>query len=129
MGVGMRVATLQTALVAHALAAPLIFTGFSFVYFRRFGHWSPLRAAAAFLTRCHRDGCFRRGVANRAQLRHVLESTGHLAAVSADLPVLLGDRNGDAARESLVAARGEGPARRSWHAAATPLLRARLPRG
>ena len=49
MGVGMRVTTLEAALVIHALAAPVIFTALSLVCFRRAGPWSPLRAAAAFL--------------------------------------------------------------------------------
>jgi len=49
MGVGMRVTTLKTALILHALAAPLIFTALSLVYSRRPGSWSPLRTAATFL--------------------------------------------------------------------------------
>jgi len=49
MGVGLRVTTLETALLLHALAAPVIFTALSLVYFRRLGSWSPLRTAATFL--------------------------------------------------------------------------------
>jgi hypothetical protein len=49
MGVGMKVTTLEGALILHALAAPVIFTALSLVYFRRLGSWSPLRTAAAFL--------------------------------------------------------------------------------
>jgi len=49
MGVGLRVTTLETALIVHALAAPLIFGALSLVYFRRLGSWSPLRTAATFL--------------------------------------------------------------------------------
>jgi hypothetical protein len=49
MSVGMKVTTLETALIVHALAAPVIFTALSLLYFHRSGSWSPLRAAAAFL--------------------------------------------------------------------------------
>jgi len=49
MGVGMKVATLETALVTHAVAAPIIFTALSLVYFHRMDSWSPLRTASAFL--------------------------------------------------------------------------------
>jgi len=49
MGMGMKVTTLGTALFIHALAAPVIFTALSLVYFRRWGSWSPLRTAAVFL--------------------------------------------------------------------------------
>src|ERR1022692_2696651 len=49
MGVGMRVTTLATALILHALAAPVIFTALSLLYVHRLGPWSPLRTAATFL--------------------------------------------------------------------------------
>lgn len=49
MSVGMKVTTLEAALILHAVAAPVIFTALSLIYFRRFGSWSPLRTAAAFL--------------------------------------------------------------------------------
>jgi hypothetical protein len=49
MSVGMKMTTLQVALILHALAAPIIFTVLSLVYFHRVGSWSPLRTAAAFL--------------------------------------------------------------------------------
>jgi hypothetical protein len=49
MGVGMKVTTLESALILHAIAAPVIFTVLSLIYFHRFGSWSPLRTAAAFL--------------------------------------------------------------------------------
>lgn len=42
MGVGMKVTTLEAALVLHALAAPVIFTALSLDYFHRLGSWSPL---------------------------------------------------------------------------------------
>ncbi len=49
MGIGMAATTLNHALLIHAAAAPLIFAGITLVYFRRFGYWPPLKAAAAFL--------------------------------------------------------------------------------
>ena len=49
MGVGMRVFSLEAALILHAFAAPVVFAALSFVYFRRLGSWSPLRTASAFL--------------------------------------------------------------------------------
>ena len=49
MGVGMKMTTLEIALILHALAAPIIFTALSLFYFRRLGSWPPFRAAATFL--------------------------------------------------------------------------------
>lgn len=49
MGVGMRVTSLENALIVHAVAAPVIFAALSFIYFRRRTSWPPLYAAAAFL--------------------------------------------------------------------------------
>lgn len=49
MGLGIKLATLEIALIAHAVAAPLIFVALSLMYFRRFGCWSPLLTAAVFL--------------------------------------------------------------------------------
>ena len=49
MGVGIKVTTLEGALILHAITAPVVFTALSLVYFHRFGSWSPLRTAAAFL--------------------------------------------------------------------------------
>ena len=48
MGVAMKVATIRTALVAHAMAAPVIAAAVSFVYFKRFGETTPL-ATASFI--------------------------------------------------------------------------------
>jgi len=50
MGIGMAVTTLEAALVIHAVAAPLIFAALTLFYFRRFAFWTPLQAAATFLT-------------------------------------------------------------------------------
>lgn len=49
MGVGMKVTTVETALILHAFAAPVIFTALWLVYFRRLGSCSPLRTATVFL--------------------------------------------------------------------------------
>jgi hypothetical protein len=49
MGVGMKVTTLEVALVLHAIAAPVIFTCISLAYFHHVDSWAPVRAAAAFL--------------------------------------------------------------------------------
>ncbi len=49
MGIGMAVASLQTALIVHAAAAPLIFAAISAIYFRLWGNWQPFAIAAAFL--------------------------------------------------------------------------------
>lgn len=48
MGVGQAVTNLQTALVVHAIAAPLIFCGVSSIYFRRFAYTTPFQTAIAF---------------------------------------------------------------------------------
>jgi hypothetical protein len=49
IGLGLRFTTLEAALIVHALAAPLIFTALSLVYFHRSVSWSPLRTACVFL--------------------------------------------------------------------------------
>ncbi len=41
--------TLTKALVIHAIAAPVIFAAITFVYFRRFAYFSPLRTASVFV--------------------------------------------------------------------------------
>ncbi len=49
MGIAMRLTALPRALVAHAVAAPLIFVVVSLFYFRRRSPWSPLSTAVGFL--------------------------------------------------------------------------------
>jgi hypothetical protein len=49
MGVGMKVTNLETALILHAIAAPVIFTALSLAYFHGQRYWSPLPAAVVFL--------------------------------------------------------------------------------
>lgn len=48
IGIGMAVTTERTALVVHAVGAPLYFAAVSAHYFIRFGYSTPLRTAAAF---------------------------------------------------------------------------------
>jgi hypothetical protein len=50
IGIGMAVTSLNNALIAHAIAAPLIAAAVSLVYFRRFNYTAPLATAALFVT-------------------------------------------------------------------------------
>ncbi len=50
MGIGMAVASVETALLVHAVAAPIIFTIVSWNYFRRWGYTTPLQTAVTFLS-------------------------------------------------------------------------------
>ena len=49
MALGMATTTIENALIIHAVAAPIIFTAVSLVYFRRFDYTSPLPTAAIFV--------------------------------------------------------------------------------
>jgi hypothetical protein len=49
MGIGTAVAGLKTALVFHAVAAPVIFIAVSAVYFSRYAYTCPLATAALFV--------------------------------------------------------------------------------
>ena len=49
MMIGMAVASEDTALVVHAIAAPIFAGAGSWNYFRRFGYATPLQAAASFV--------------------------------------------------------------------------------
>lgn len=48
MGIGMALTTLENTLIFHAIAAPIIFAGVSYVYFRRFNYTSPPLTAVIF---------------------------------------------------------------------------------
>jgi len=50
MVVGMAVVSLETALVVHAIAAPIIFTTVSWNYFKRFGYTTPRQTAITFVS-------------------------------------------------------------------------------
>lgn len=49
IGIGFNLTTEHTALVAHAVAAPIIFGALSWNYFRRFRFTSPIATAMLFL--------------------------------------------------------------------------------
>ena len=48
IAIGQAVTTLQTALVVHAIGAPIFFSAVSIVYFTRFAYTTPLQTAVAF---------------------------------------------------------------------------------
>lgn len=49
MGVGMAVTSLDTALVIHAIAAPIFFALISLIYFHKFNFTTPLQTATTFV--------------------------------------------------------------------------------
>lgn len=49
MGIGMGTMPLDSALIVHAVAAPLIFAALTLAYFHRFGLWRPFKVATVFL--------------------------------------------------------------------------------
>jgi hypothetical protein len=49
IGIGFSVTTQTTTLIVHAIVAPVVFAGLSFVYFTRFAYTTPLVTAALFL--------------------------------------------------------------------------------
>ena len=49
MGIGMAVTSLEKALVIHAIAAPIFFTGVSLLYFSKFNFTTPLQTASIFV--------------------------------------------------------------------------------
>jgi hypothetical protein len=49
MGIGMAATSLQTALIVHAIGAPIYFGAVSCVYFSRFGYTRPLLTAVIFV--------------------------------------------------------------------------------
>ena len=49
MGIGMALTSLQTALIIHALGAPIFFAVISLVYFNRFHFTSPIQTALVFV--------------------------------------------------------------------------------
>jgi len=49
IGIGMAVTSVQTALIIHAIAAPVFFIGISLVYFRKFNFTTPLQTALIFI--------------------------------------------------------------------------------
>jgi len=49
MGIGMAVTTIETALVIHAIAAPIFFAAISMVYYAKFNYTGPLVTATIFV--------------------------------------------------------------------------------
>ena len=49
IAIGFAVTTPTVALIVHAIAAPVVFAGLSWVYFTRFAYTTPLVTAALFL--------------------------------------------------------------------------------
>jgi hypothetical protein len=49
MGIGMALAPIETALIVHAILAPIFFAGVSWVYFGKFNYTTPLQTAAIFV--------------------------------------------------------------------------------
>lgn len=49
MGIGMATLSLQSALIAHAIGAPIYFAIVSLVYFKNFNYTTPLRTALIFV--------------------------------------------------------------------------------
>jgi len=50
MGIGMATMSIDTALMVHAIGAPLFFAGVSLVYFYKFNYTSPLQTATIFVS-------------------------------------------------------------------------------
>ncbi len=49
MGIGQVVTTIENTLIAHAIGAPIIFAGLTFVYMKRYAFTTPLQTAIVFL--------------------------------------------------------------------------------
>ncbi len=49
IGIGFAVTTQTVALIVHAIVAPVVFAGLSWIYFTRFAYTTPLVTAALFL--------------------------------------------------------------------------------
>lgn len=49
MGIGLAITTEQTALIVHAIGAPIFFGGVSFNYFKKYNYTSPLKTAIIFV--------------------------------------------------------------------------------
>ena len=50
MLIGMATMSIDSALIVHAIGAPIFFTGVSLVYFNKFNYTSPLRTALIFVS-------------------------------------------------------------------------------
>ena len=50
MGIGMSVTSLSNTLVIHAIAAPIIFSSLSLLYFKKFRYTAPLQTGIIFVS-------------------------------------------------------------------------------
>ena len=50
MGIGMATMSLESALIVHAIGAPIFFTILSLVYFNKFNYTPPLQTALIFVS-------------------------------------------------------------------------------
>jgi len=50
MGIGMATMSLESALIVHAIGAPIFFTIISLVYFNKFNYTTPLQTALIFVS-------------------------------------------------------------------------------
>ena len=50
MGIGMAITSIENALIIHAIAAPIIFTTISLIYFKKFNYTTPLQTAIIFVS-------------------------------------------------------------------------------
>jgi hypothetical protein len=48
IGIGRTVTSMETTLIIHAIAAPIIFASISLVYFRKYNFTTPLQTAIIF---------------------------------------------------------------------------------
>jgi hypothetical protein len=49
IGIGRSITSMEITLIIHAILAPIIFAGLSYLYFKKFKHYSPLKTASFFL--------------------------------------------------------------------------------
>jgi len=50
MGAGLATTTEANALILHAIAAPIIFAGLSYLYFKKYNFTTPLQTAGIFVS-------------------------------------------------------------------------------
>jgi hypothetical protein len=50
MGIGMATLSINNALIVHAVAAPVIFSIVSWIYFKNFNYTTPLKTALVFVS-------------------------------------------------------------------------------
>ena len=93
IGIGMAATSLNTALIIHAVAAPVFFAGVSLVYFRKFNYTTPLQTAVIFHRLGDRHGFLRGGAADQPQFGYVHQPAGDVDPICADFYIHLADGN------------------------------------